>query len=160
MDQQALAETVRRLRAVLDLAGKSIADKAILAECSGPPHRQPPNQPGGMPAIYALFYEGRCLKCGRVGPNSAARYTSQHYNPNSTKSNFAKTLLKRGHEIGLFDISAVNVGEWIEGNTARGNVLLPTTISKRTLNFAEAFFHMLWEPTFEGREWRDWLSVL
>jgi len=160
MDQQTLEETVRRLPSALEAVGESLAAQTILAKCSGPPHRQPSSQPGGMPAVYAFFYEGRCLKCGQVGPNSTARFTSQHYNPNSSNSNLAATLLERGREIGLPEIPRANIGEWIKSNTARANVLLPTTISKRTLNFAEAFFHILWKPVFEGREWRDWSKML
>lgn len=160
MNQQTLEETVHRLLLAIEAVGENLTAQIIRVECSGPPHRQPSSQPGGMPAVYAFFYEGRCLKCGQVGPNSAARYTSQHYNPKSSKSNLAATLLKRGHEIELPDIPEANVGEWIKSNTARANVLLPTTINKRTLNFAEAFFHILWKPVFEGREWRDWLKML
>ncbi|HUZ34043.1 MAG TPA: hypothetical protein VMV19_18340 [Xanthobacteraceae bacterium] len=160
MNQQILEEAVRRLLSALEAVGESLAAQTVRAECSGPPHRQPSSQPGGMPAVYAFFYKERCLKCGQVGPNSAPRYTSQHYNPNSSNSNLAATLLERGREIELSEFSRDNIGEWIKSNTARANVLLPTTISKRTLNFAEAFFHILWKPVFEGREWRDWLKSL
>jgi hypothetical protein len=144
-----------RLHAVLDLSGENISAQSIVAECSGPPHRHPTKQPGGMPAVYAFFYQGRCLKCGQVGPNSEPRYCYQHYNPNSAPSTFAAQLLKRGGELGLSDIPQVSIGGWIESNTARANVLFPVTITKRTLNFAEALFHLLWEPVFEGREWRN-----
>lgn len=160
MDQRTLEETVHQLRAVLKAANHSLAEQPIHAECSGPPHRQPPNQPGGMPAVYAFFYQGRCLKCGQVGPNSGPRYTSQHYNQKSSSSNLAKTLVEKGHEIGLRTVAEAEIGGWIKANTARANVLLPTAIDKRTLNFVEAFFHLLWKPVFEGREWRDWNALI
>src|SRR5689334_15495063 len=137
MDPQALDATVDRLRAALEAAGNDLANQTIHTDCSGPPHRQPSNQPGGMPAVYAFFYEGRCLKCGQVGPNSAARYTSQHYNPRSSPSNLALTLLQRGNEIGITNVPEAEIGDWIKKNTSRANVLLPTTIKKRTLNFVE-----------------------
>jgi hypothetical protein len=159
MDQLMLDQSVARLRAALVAAGQSL-DGQIQVECLSAPHRQPSKQPGGLPAVYAFFYGERCLKCGQVGPNSAARYTSQHYNPKSSNSNLAATLLMRGKEIGLADIPEAKIGEWIRSNTGRTNVLLPITIDKRTLNFVEAFFHLLWKPVFEGREWRDWLDVL
>jgi hypothetical protein len=104
MNQQTLNEAVDRLRAALEVAGESLGGQTIHIQCLGPPHRQPSSQPGGMPAVYAFFYENRCLKCGQVGPNSLARYTSQHYNPNSSNSNLAATLLQRGKEVGLPDI--------------------------------------------------------
>lgn len=113
-----------------------------------------------MPAVYAFFYQERCLKCGQAGPNSAARFTSQHYNPKSSVSNLAATLLKHGREIGLPKIPSTEIREWIKSNTGRVNVLLPVTIDKRLLNFTEAFFHLCWKPLFEGREWRDWLSLI
>ncbi|HUC63135.1 MAG TPA: hypothetical protein VMF53_14395 [Alphaproteobacteria bacterium] len=160
MDQNALEETVRQFRLVLEAAGEGLPARSILGECTGPPHRQPTSQPEGRPGIYAFFYQKHCLKCGQVGPNSAARYTSQHYNPKSSKSNLAATLLIRGTEIGLSAISDENIGDWIKTNTARANVLLPNSTSKRVLNFAEAFFHLAWKPVFEGREWRDWLNIL
>jgi hypothetical protein len=160
MDQHSLAETVQRLRRALETAGENLPVQSILAECSGPPHRQPTGQPDGRPAVYAFFYQERCLKCGQVGPNSASRYTSQHYNPNSSNSNLASSLLKRGREIGLPEFSSTEIGVWIKNNTARVNLLFPVTTSKRTLNFVEAFLHLSWRPVFEGREWRDWLDAL
>lgn len=160
MEKHNLAETVHKLCQALEAAGEVIPIESVLAECLSPPHRQPASQPGGRPAIYAFFYKERCLKCGQVGPNSAARYTSQHYNPGSSRSNLASSLLRRGSEIGISEIRPADINLWIKNHTARVNLLFPTTTTKRALNFAEAFLHVAWKPVFEGREWRDWLNLL
>ena len=63
-------------------------------------------------------------------------------------------------KIGLPPILPAEVGAWIRSNTARIDLLFPRSTDKRTLNFAEAFFHVEWKLVFEGREWRNLLDAL
>jgi hypothetical protein len=44
--------------------------------------------------IYGFWHDGIWLKIGKVGPNSHARYVSQHYNARSAGSNLAASLRK------------------------------------------------------------------
>ena len=67
------------------------------------PHRPPSGLPAGYGAVYAFALRssstaaaggGRVLKVGKVGPNSAARFTSQHYSPASAGSTLAGSIIK------------------------------------------------------------------
>ena len=58
----------------------------------GSTHTPGPLKNGYM-AIYIFEYGEQCLKVGKVGINSNARYQSHHYNPDSSSSNLAKSIL-------------------------------------------------------------------
>jgi hypothetical protein len=64
------------------------------------------------------------LKVGRVGANSNARFQSQLYNPASSRSNLAASLL-RNQALWTFleieELSPATVGSWIRANTDRDN---------------------------------------
>jgi hypothetical protein len=45
-------------------------------------------------AVYCFFLDGRALKIGIAGPNSDARFRSQHYNLNSARSTLAGSIFK------------------------------------------------------------------
>ena len=87
------------------------------------------------------------LKIGQAGPNSAARYLSQHYYT-STGSTLAKSLLKDPIYSPLIGVKTPSV--WIKENTSRYNILIPNIYSKHFVNFAEAFFILKCNPRFEG----------
>lgn len=102
------------------------------------PHRQPP-LPFGFAAVYvfALSAEagrtapagaGAVLKVGRVGPNSAARFTSQHYSPRSARSSLAKSLIRyrvMWTWLGVDGLNEVNVKNWIMRNLDRYHFYVP-----------------------------------
>jgi hypothetical protein len=66
------------------------------------PHRPKALRPNhGAVYVFALADHttsaagaGRVLKVGRVGPNSNARFQSQHYSPGSARSNLANSIVK------------------------------------------------------------------
>ena len=60
------------------------------------PHTPPTALPPNKNAVYTFYCPNETcfLKIGRVGYKSQARFTSQHYNPGSAKSNLAKSLLQ------------------------------------------------------------------
>jgi hypothetical protein len=58
----------------------------------GVPH-QPKTLPVRMMGVYMFWYEGEFMKIGKVGPNSNARFLSQHYNPRSAPSTLAASIL-------------------------------------------------------------------
>jgi hypothetical protein len=109
---------------VAKLAGVSIPDAAVTAEVLQKPHIPPTVLPPGKMAVYVFLWGDSCLKVGKIGPRSQARYTSQHYNPNSSNSNLAKSILEHGLELGLPSLSDKTVGNWIKTETDRVNFLL------------------------------------
>lgn len=104
----------------------------------------------GRMAVYVFCHQGRTLKVGKAGPNSEARYTSQHYNPNSAQSTLAASLLRGGDELGIQGITKASVGVWIKANTDRYNFLLHSKHPIRLLTLLEAFLQCRLNPAFEG----------
>lgn len=81
--------------------------------------------PEGKQAIFGfLDQQGRVLFIGHAGPKSGPRFQSQHYHPNSSPSNLAKTLRQHAGALGLGDIPLGQEGEWIKRHLARFNVYL------------------------------------
>ena len=127
------------------------------------PH-QPHSLPPGKAAVYVFslsdsFGKGspagshRVLKVGKTGPNSNARFQSQHYNLGSSGSNLAKSLLS--HRIlwpylGLNELSETNVAEWIESNTDRDHFYLDVKTGDECLSDLERYLRARLGPVFEG----------
>lgn len=147
-----LNELISDFCSVARLAGVSITDNSVTAEISPKPHIPPTELPRGKMAVYVFFWGNLCLKVGKVGPNSQARYTSQHYNPASCNSNLAKSILKKGFEHGLPSLSDKNVGSWIKSETDRVNFLLDQALGIPVLSLMESFLQCKLRPMFEGFE--------
>ena len=100
-------------------------------------------------AVYMFKYKKEWLKIGKVGEKSNPRFVSQHYNPNSCKSNLARQLLNdnneknensytgwknikdkcRGNDGKIFekikdDEIKNEIKEWIKENTIRINIYI------------------------------------
>jgi hypothetical protein len=105
--------------------------------------------PNGKMAIYIFIYKTECLKVGEVGPNSNARYNSQHYNPDNSGSNLSKSILGDS-DFNVEGISPTNVGDWIKANTQRINILLDERLGMFVLNFAESYFQLKLKQKYEG----------
>ena len=138
---------VEDFKKVASLAGHSCDEVEV--ETLLAPH-EPPRLPRGKSAVYIFVFRGKALKVGTVGPNSAARYTSQHYNPRSAKSTLANSLLSQGKELGVVGLSESNVGRWIKERTDRYNLLLPSACHNRLRTLLEAFVQCKLNPAFEG----------
>jgi hypothetical protein len=132
------------------LAGSECDVSKIRIDIASKPHK-PTGLPTGRMAVYCFFFNGQALKIGIAGPNSDARYRSQHYNPNSAGSNLAKSILTHPTKIGIAPLRADSVGNWIKAHTDRINLLLPASHGKPTLSQLESFLHARWKPTYEGR---------
>jgi hypothetical protein len=115
------------------------------------PHKAPTILPAGMMAVYAFFLDGVTLKVGKVGPNSQARYTSQHYNAGSAPSTLAASIMKRPSLLILEAVDSTALGALIKARTDRVNILLPASFGDGPLSLLEAFLHCRWKPVFEGR---------
>ena len=135
---------------VAKLAGLDVAQKGIKIESLSAPHIPPKALPDKKMAIYVFYWESQCLKVGKVGPKSQARYTSQHYSPKSSNSNLAKSILKDKAEMGLRALNERNVGNWIKQNTKRINFLIPENFGIPLLSLLEAFLQCRLKPRFEG----------
>lgn len=146
----ALATIVNDFLKVARLAGVEIAPNAIEIERSPSPHKPPTKLPGGKMAVYVFIKDGACLKVGKVGPKSHARFTSQHYNPTSSRSNLAKSAIAGQHKLGLADLSEQNVGDWIKANVDRANLILDAGYGIFVLSLLESFLQCRLNPMFEG----------
>lgn len=137
---------------VADLAGYKISDVNFSLEYLKAPHNPPSSIKKSSFGLYIFFWNDRCLKVGKVGPKSQARYTSQHYSPNSSKSNLAKSLLAHKNELNLPVLNDQIVGDWIKNNTDRANILIDSSYGVFLLSLMESFFQCRYKPIFEGFE--------
>jgi hypothetical protein len=135
---------------VLKLANSSFAREIELVLLPKP-HKPPSSLPKGKVAVYSFFYDGKCLKVGKVGSKSQARYVSQHYLPNSSMSNLAKSLVNSASWSDLHSLEEASIGSWIKTYTDRINFVLPERAGLEVLSLLEAFLHCRWKPEFEGR---------
>ena len=113
-----------------------------------------PHRPTGLPlrhmAVYVFSYEGKTLKVGKAGPNSDARFRSQHYNPSSSASNLAASILKDGAPVDNAPVDISTVGEWIRNNTDRTNFILDEDVGIEVLTLLESFVQCRLQPAYEG----------
>ena len=113
------------------------------------PHRPPSSLPVGKLAVYVFMYGARCLKVGKAGPKSTARYCSQHYGLKAP-STLAKSLLDRQGDLGVSGLNEHNAKEWICQHTTRLNFLMPSRHGVFALSLLEAFVQCRLKPEFEG----------
>lgn len=106
----------------------------------------PKQLPEGYSAVYIFKYKDKYLKVGKANSKSKARYLSQHYNPNSCKSNLSKSII---NNLGMKSIMKKCIpGKWLKENTTRYNILIPNSYGKNFVNFAEAYFLLKCNPIF------------
>ena len=135
---------------VASLAGIPLSADDLNVETLRAPHHPPSRLPVGKAAVYVFCYNGRALKIGKAGPNSSARYTSQHYSPRAAKSTLAASILKHGRGVGIHGVIEAAVGSWIKTNTDRYNFLLDSSYPIRLLTLLESFLQCRLDPVFEG----------
>lgn len=112
------------------------------------PHRPPSSLPRGKYGVYVFMFGDRCLKVGKAGLKSSARFCGQHYGTNAP-STLAKSLLKRPPS-GVTGLDVTNVGAWICDNTTRINFLIPAKNGIFARSLLEAFVQCRLLPEFEG----------
>jgi hypothetical protein len=135
---------------VAALAGADVPAGALTVEAAHAPHVPPSSLPYGKMAVYVFCWGEKCLKVGKAGPRSRARYTSHHYLPGSSGSNLAKSLLHAGVDLELPQIQETEVGLWVRNNADRYNFLLERRCGIATLTLLEAFLQCRLQPVFEG----------
>lgn len=131
------------------LARLMLAPSDLEVEFLPAPHKQPSNLRHGTMAVYGFWSDGHWLKIGKAGTNSAARFTSQHYNPNSAKSTLARSLQNDSRMIGCEGFDPKVPGDWIRASTHRVNIYLSSEQPKEALSFLEAFLHLRLRPRYE-----------
>jgi len=100
------------------------------------PHRPMALRPGhGAVYVFAIADHdtseagaGRVLKVGRVGPNSNARFQSQHYSPASARSTLANSLITYRllwPWLGIDHLDAPTVRDWMLTHLDRANIYFP-----------------------------------
>ena len=137
--------------AVAKLAQIIFTRDDLAVELLPAPHKAPTRLPADKVAVYAFFVGGVSLKVGKAGPNSQARYTSQHYNAGSAPSTLAASIMRRPSVFGLEMVDTKAVGTLIKARADRVNILLPSSFGDAPLSLLEAFLHCRWKPVFEGR---------
>lgn len=127
--------------------GKDLEDKEIkFHPCDG---HIIGNQHLGQPYVYLFYHKTKkqFLKIGKAGPNSQNRIY-QHYNPGSSGSNLAASLL--GSIEFNAEINGISeVGPWIQSNTLLYLLIIMNKKDRFLLNFLEAFLHLKLNPLFE-----------
>lgn len=122
----------------------------LVVELHPAPHQQPTHLPAGKQAVYAFWGDGEWLKIGIAGPKSAARYTSQHYNPLSAPSTLAGSLLRDPHMRTVEAFALLGPKGWILQHCHRANILLPAEVDRPAVQFLESFMHAALKPRYEG----------
>jgi hypothetical protein len=135
---------------VANLAGHPLSPNELECEYLPAPHRAPSRLPTGRMAVYCFWSGGSWLKVGKAGPNSQARYTSQHYNPASAPSTLAASLLRDGRMKTVDGFTDARPGDWIKASCCRVNILIPTQMRRELLSLLEAFLHVRLTPRYEG----------
>jgi hypothetical protein len=144
---KALLEDFRKVATLADVA---LSRESISFQIMRAPHLPPSSLPIGKMAVYAFVWNERCLKVGKVGPKSQARFTSQHYISASSNSNLAKSLVGHHEKLGLSGITDANVGNWIKANVERVNFLINAECGILVLTLLESFLQCRLNPVFEG----------
>ena len=137
-------DIIRRVTAALGReidAGFTVVDRGL-------PHA-PRTLPRGKMGVYAFLYGNEFLKIGKAGFHSGARFASQHYHPDSSNSNLARSILADDTMRDL-GITRENVGDWIKQNTRRIDVLLDEALGIFALELIEAALHYTYAPRYEG----------
>jgi len=140
------------------LAGLTIGASEIETQVLLAPHVRT-GLPSGKAAVYVFLHGNTCLKVGKVGPNSDARFRSQHYLPEGAKSNLAKSLcldFMSEQAVCRFFAAEIRgnfraelVADWMLTNLSRVHFFLDANAPKGALRLLEVFLQCRLNPIFE-----------
>ena len=145
-----ISQSLQDFEIVSKLGGSPIMIQDLLIEYAAAPHVPPKSLPIGKMAIYGFYWNGVWLKIGKAGPQSQARYTSQHYNPASVPSTLAASFQRDSKMQDLPEFKDGKVGDWIKTHCCRVNILISAEVGKSSLSLLEAFLHARLDPEYEG----------
>jgi hypothetical protein len=139
----------RLIQKVFSVLGEGIDRARYEIVIRNAPH-DIPQLPDGKMGIYTFLYNDRFLKIGKAGQNSKPRFSSHHYNPKSTMSTLAASLLKDKEMCRRCKISEANVKEWIMQNCTRIDVIIDAGLDVLALGLIESVLHYYYKPEYEG----------
>jgi hypothetical protein len=159
-------DVIASFQAALAQSGLGLLHSQIEYAAQPAPHR-PHSLPGGKCAVYVFSLSqawgsgcpagpDRVLKVGKAGPNSNARFQSQHYNPNSAASSLAGSLSRckiLWPYLGITRLAPEDVGEWIRKHVDRQNFYLDAA-DQPLLRLFETYLSGTLGSAFEGGESR------
>ena len=137
---------------IANLAEIAISRRDIRTECLKAPHVPPCAIPAGSMAVYVFLWDNQCLKVGKVGAKSHARYTAHHYSQSSSQSNLSKSILKDKEIVQSCDLNEKNVGDWIKKHTDRVNFIIDARYGMPIVTLLEAYLQCRLKPKYEGFE--------
>ena len=118
----------------------------------------------GWQGVYAFGFGTAWLKVGKAGPNSNARWVSQHYKATRSLSNLAWSLLRYTHlssfnhpslptnlRAQLMAVPPDALGDWIKDHTVRVNLTIRAELGAAALDRLERIAQDVLKPVFEGR---------
>ena len=135
---------------VAALARDPISRAEIDIEFLPAPHVPPSRIPPGARAVYGFCYDGIWLKIGKAAPKANSRYTSQHYNVESSSYNLSRSLMADSTMVTIVGSDPTSIGNWIKDSTSRVNILLPATRRPELQCLLETFLHVRLRPRYEG----------
>lgn len=152
-----LRETEAAFLQVAKLATVPLSRADIRVEFTPAPHRRPTRLPAASQGVYAYLLGEVCLKVGKAGPQSVARYCSQHYGVKAP-STLSKSILAYpehiatllGLGVAAVPSTAEQIGRWVEAHTGRLNILTPSHTGPFALALLEGFVQCRLRPLFEG----------
>lgn len=149
---------VRDFIEVSQLAGLSLKTSDIETQVLVAPHKRT-GLPKGKAAVCVFFHGETCLKVGKVGANSDARFRSQHYLPSGAMSNLAKSLCldftteeaqSRFFRADLRTaFESESVADWMLTNLSRVHFFLDANAPTGALRLLEVFLQCRLQPLFE-----------
>ena len=153
-------ELIHAFLQVAQLAHVPLRLADVRQEVLPAPHKSPKNLPPGLQAVYAFLLAERCLKVGKAGPKTQARFTSQHYGLHAP-STLAKSILANRQRLAAVlrperrkeveGLDEATVGAWIRHSATRLHLFLPTATGALALSLLEAFVQCRLNPMFEGK---------
>ena len=146
-------------RALREKCREHVSSDEIRHEYLPAPHIAD-NLPSGMGAVYVFTLPGsseapagphRALKVGKAGPNSNARFKTQHYKSGSAPSTLAGAIENNPLLFDFLGIDSlpVDTGDWIRKNTDRDNFFVDGS-RKQLLSLLEVYMKARLGSVFEG----------
>jgi hypothetical protein len=123
---------------------------------------QPTTLPKDKQGVYIFSIGTHCLKVGKAGANSQARWKSQHYLNNSAKSSLAKSILSdkkclnyffpRERYAEILDLNDDTIQSWMKNNISRVELIINKDAPSHSLNLLEALAQFKLRPEYEGNK--------
>ncbi|MDR2558676.1 MAG: hypothetical protein LBC86_03915 [Oscillospiraceae bacterium] len=135
-------------KSIFDTKKHPIKEGQYYIQDLGVPHRSK-TLPQGKMAIYTFVHNGQFLKIGKVGKNSNARFSSQHYNPGSAMSTLSKSIL-RDPSMKNHGLNHANIKPWMKQNLHRIDIIIDAGLGNEFLARIEDVMHYMFNPKYEG----------